>query len=112
MNIRTNNRCEGYNKRAGKSHLNIYELILVFKSDYGWGKSAAVNKSAAAINRLIFFWFFQLEGGQQAAKRRKRYDEIDSRLYFLGLKYMLLEIDLESYVKQCSYSICGNFQKK
>ena len=42
----------------------------------------------------------------------RRYDEIDSLLYCLGLRYMLLEIDMvESYVKQCGYSICGNFQK-
>ena len=57
-------------------------------------KSEQINKEA---------YILQLDGGQQAAKRRKRYDEIDSRLYCLGLKYMLLEIDLES--------ICGNFQK-
>ena len=68
MNIRTNNICEGYNsrlaKRAGKNHLNIYELILVFKSEQ-------INKEA---------YILQLDGGQQAAKRRKRYDEIDSSI--------------------------------
>ena len=60
MNIRTNNICEGYNsrldKRTGKKHLNIYELILVFKSEQ-------INKEA---------YILQIDGGQQSAKRRRR----------------------------------------
>ena len=39
-------------------------------------------------------YILQLEGGQQEYKRFKGYGEIDSRLYCLGLKYMLIEIDL------------------
>ena len=51
---------------------HIYELTLVFKSEQ-------INKEA---------YILQLERGQEAAKRRKRYDEIDSIVYRLGLKYM------------------------
>ena len=49
---RTNNKCEGYNsrlsKRAQKSHLNIYALIVLFRDEQ-------LNKKEHIL---------QLEGGQ------------------------------------------------
>ena len=75
---RTNNNCEGYNsrlaKRAVKSHLNIYELNLLFKSENA-------NKEAHLLQLLIFLFksenankeahLLQLEGGQKPRKSRR-----------------------------------------
>ena len=56
---RTNNHCEGYTSRLAKqaviSHLDIYELILLFKSEND-------NKEAQLL---------QLEGGQKQSKSRR-----------------------------------------
>ena len=54
VDMRTNNKCEGYNsrlaKRALKANLNVYELILLFKEEQ-------INKEATLL---------QLEGGGAA----------------------------------------------
>ena len=96
---RTNNDCEGYNsrlaKRALKSHLMVYELILLFRGQQ-------LNKEA---------YILQIEGGQQPAKRRLRYDHVDSKLPQYGLEYITCERDLHSYFSACSHSVsvCWNY---
>ena len=38
----------------------------------------------------------QVQAGQPAAKRRKKYDNIDSRLHQLGLDYMICHRTMEA----------------
>ena len=72
---RMNNNCEHYNnrlaKKAVKSHLNIYKLILLFKSENA-------NKEAHLL---------QLEGGQKPRKSRRTVDD-KHKLFQLGLDYL------------------------
>ena len=72
-NIHRTINCESYNSRlamrAVKSHLNIYELILLFKSENA-------NKEAHLL---------QLEGGQKPRKSR-RTEEDKHKLFQLGLE--------------------------
>ena len=95
----TNNDCEGYNsclaKRALKPHLNVYEFILLFGDEQ-------LNKET---------YILQIEGGQQLAKRRHRYDHLDSKLHQYGLEYITCERDLRSYLQACSHSVsvCWNY---
>ena len=95
---RTNNDCEGYNsrlaKRTLKSHLNVYEFILLFRDEQ-------LNKEA---------YILQIERGQQPAKRRRRYDHVDSEFHQYGLEYITCEHDLHSYLSACSHSVsvCWN----
>ena len=92
---RTKNDCGGYNsrpaKRALKPHLNVYELILLFRDEQ-------LNKEA---------YILQIEGGQQPAKRRRRYDHVDSKLHQYGLEYITCERDFHSYFLACSHSVSG-----
>ena len=92
---RTNNDCEGYNsrlaKRALKPHLNVYELILLFRDEQ-------LNKEAYVL---------QIEGGQQPAKRRRRCDHVDSKLYEDGLEYITCELNFHSYLSACFRSESG-----
>ena len=96
---RTNNDCEGYNsrlaKRALKPHLNVYEFILLFRDEQ-------LNKEA---------YILQIEEGQQPAKRRRRFDHVDSKLHQYGLEYITCERDLHSYLSACSHSVsvCWNY---
>ena len=75
---RTKNDSEGYNsrpaKRALKPHLNLYELIRLFRDEQ-------LNKEA---------YILQIKGGQQSAKLRRRYDHVDSKLHQYGLEYIIL----------------------
>ena len=41
----------------------------------------------------------QVQAGQPAPKRRKKYDNIDSHLRQLGLDYMICQRTMESYMK-------------
>ena len=94
----TKNDCERYNSRpakpALKPHLNVYELILLFRDEQ-------LNKEA---------YILQIEVGQQPAKRRSRYDHVDSKLHQYGLEYIACERDLHSYLSACSHSVfvCWN----
>ena len=45
----------------------------------------------------------QVQAGQPAPKRRKKYDNIDSRLHQLGLDYMICQRTMESYMKGWPY---------
>ena len=92
---RTNNDCEGYNsrlaKRALKPHLNVCELILLFRDEQ--------------LNRETYI--LQIEGGQQPAKCRRRYDHVDSKLHQYGLEYITCERDFHSYLSACSHYVSG-----
>ncbi|XP_041369798.1 uncharacterized protein LOC121383769 [Gigantopelta aegis] len=94
---RTNNNCEGYNsrlaKRAVKSHLNIYELILLFKSENA-------NKEA---------YLLQMEGGQKPRNSR-RTEEDKHKLFQLGLEYVTCTRDTASYLSACSGVLSGTFR--
>ena len=94
--LRTNNDCEGYisrlAKRALKPHFTVYELILLFRNEQ-------LNKEA---------YILQIEGYQQPAKRRCRYDHVDSKLHqYDRLEYITCERDLQSYLLACSHSVSG-----
>ena len=95
---RTNNNCEGYNsrlkKRACKAHLNIYELILLFKDEHA-------NKEA---------YLLQINEGHRPAKRRRKYDDLDKNLAKLGLEYMLCEKDMPTYLSACGHLLSGYFE--
>ena len=91
---RTNNNCEGYNsklaKRAVKSHLNIYELILLFKSENA-------NKEAHLL---------QLEGGQKPRKSRHIVED-KHKLFQLGLEYATCTRDTASSLSACGGVLSG-----
>ncbi|XP_067676836.1 uncharacterized protein [Haliotis asinina] len=78
---RTNSNCEVYKsrlaKRAVESHLNLFELVLLYKDE----KS---NKVA---------YIPQLQSEQRPPKRRRVEDE-NSQLYKLGLQYMMSCLDV------------------
>ena len=90
---RTNNSCEGYNshlaKRALQPHLNIYALICLFQAEQ-------INKEAYTL---------QLESGQHPTKRRKQYSQVDNDLVKYGLKHMLCDRDLYSYLSVCTHAV-------
>ena len=52
-------------------------------------------------------YILQIEGGQQPAKRRRRYDHVDSKLHQYGLEYITCERDFHSYFLACSHSVSG-----
>ena len=52
-------------------------------------------------------YILQIEGGQQPAKRRRRYDHVDSKLHQYGLEYIACERDFHSYLLACSHSVSG-----
>ncbi|XP_067648905.1 uncharacterized protein [Haliotis asinina] len=83
---RTNNHVEGFHtrlmKKAGKSHPNLFEVVQLF-----------IHEEASSNVQVL-----QLESGQSAPRRRRRYDDIDNRLERLGLEYMLCERSLASYL--------------
>ena len=74
---RTNNHVEGFHnrlkKKAGKAHPNLYEIVDLFSQE----------EASTSVHML------QVQAGQPAPKRRKKYDNIDSRLHQLGLDYMI-----------------------
>lgn len=93
---RTNNHVEGFHnrlrKKAGKAHPNLYEVVELF----------AHEEAASAVHIL------QVQSGQPAPKRRKKYDNIDSRLDQLGLEYMLCDRTMESYLKAVGHLMDNN----
>jgi hypothetical protein len=95
-NPRTNNSCEGYNsrlsKRAMKPHLNIYELILLFKSENA-------NKEAHLL---------QIESEQKQTKRRRVREDRD-KLFQLGLDYVTCNRSMAAYLSACGAVLAGTF---
>ena len=66
------------------------ELILLFRDQQ-------LNKEA---------YILQIED-QQPAKRRGRYDHVESKLHQYGLEYITCERDFHSYLLACSHSVSG-----
>ena len=90
---RTNNHVEGFHnrlkKKAGKAHPNLYEIVDLFRQE----------EASTSVHML------QVQAGQPAPKRRKKYDNIDSRLHQLGLDYMIYHRTMESYMKAVGHMI-------
>ena len=55
-------------------YLNVYGLILLFRDEQ-------LNKEA---------YILQIERGQQPAKRRRRYDHVDSKLHQYGMLWSVM----------------------
>ena len=91
--LRTNNHVEGYhtrlNKKAGKAHPNLYEVLDLFRHE----------DAAACVT------YMQLSAGQPAPKRRKKYDQMDARINKLGLEYMRCDRDLKSYLSAVGHIV-------
>ena len=90
------NICEYCNsrltKRAVKSHLNIYKLILLFKSENA-------NKEAHLL---------QMVGGQKPRKSGHTVED-KHKLFQLGLEYVTCILDMASYLSTCDGVLSGKF---
>ena len=69
-------------RKAGKIHPNMFEVVELFSQE-----------EAASLVSIL-----QLQSGQPAPKRRKKYINLDARLDELGLEYMLFDLGIESYL--------------
>ena len=96
----TNNKCEGYasrlKKRCTKSHVNLFEMIMVLQQEQIHYKISSL----------------QIEGGQQPPKKQKRDVRTDSKLYDYEQQYMLCEFTMEKYMSQSGFALKGVIEEK